>query len=90
MRELADRLYLDPSNLTSLVDRLEDLDLVERTSDAGDRRVKRLVLTARGAELSGQIVEAVFSESPVFQALGATEQRQLLDLLTRLVEAPEP
>ncbi len=90
MRELADRLFLDPSNLTALVDRLEDLDLVERTSDAGDRRVKRLVLTPRGAQASGEIIEAVFSESPVFQALGPDEQRELLDLLTRLVDAPEP
>ena len=39
---------------------------------------------------SGEIIEAVFSESPVFQVLGSDEQRQLLDLLTRLVDAPEP
>jgi MarR family transcriptional regulator, organic hydroperoxide resistance regulator len=90
MRELAERLYLDPSNLTALVDRLEDLDLVERTSDAGDRRVKRLVLTARGAELSGEIIDAVFTESPVFKVLDPGEQRRLLDLLTRVAESPEP
>src|SRR5436190_8455917 len=45
MRELAERLYLDPSNLTALVDRLEELGLVERRADADDRRVKRLVIT---------------------------------------------
>jgi len=90
MRELAERLYLDPSNLTALVDRLEDLGLVERTTDAGDRRVKRLVLTPRGAEFSVEIIDAVFTESPVFKVLDPREQRRLLDLLTRVAESPEP
>jgi DNA-binding MarR family transcriptional regulator len=90
MRELADQLFLDPSNLTALVDRLEGLGLVERQADAGDRRVKRLVITPRGVELSDEIVGAVFAESPVFEVLGVREQGQLLDLLTRLVDAPEP
>ena len=48
MRELAERLFLDPSNLTALVDRLEELGLVERTADTEDRRIKRLVITERG------------------------------------------
>ena len=90
MRELAERLYLDPSNLTALIDRLEELGLVERTADAGDRRVKRLVITARGTELSEEIVGSVFAASPVFGVLDDREQRELLDLLTRLVETPEP
>ena len=90
MRELADRLYLDPSNLTALVDRLEDLGLVERQADADDRRVKRLVITPRGVQLSEDIIGAVFAESPVFEVLGVREQRQLLALLNRLVESPEP
>ncbi len=90
MRELAERLYLDPSNLTALVDRLEALGLVERQADPDDRRVKRLVITDKGTRLSDEIIGAVFEESPVFDALSAPEQRQLLDLLNRLVEAPDP
>ncbi|HEX5585766.1 MAG TPA: MarR family transcriptional regulator [Acidimicrobiia bacterium] len=90
MRELAERLYLDPSNLTALIDRLEELGLVERTADAGDRRIKRLVITARGTELSEEIVGSVFAASPVFGVLDDREQRELLDLLTRLAETPEP
>jgi MarR family transcriptional regulator, organic hydroperoxide resistance regulator len=86
MRELAERLYLDPSNLTALVDRLEDLGLVERQADAGDRRVKRLVITPKGVRLSEQIIDAVFAEGTVFDKLDAAEQRQLLELLGRIVE----
>ena len=86
MRELAERLYLDPSNLTALVDRLEDLGLVERRADADDRRIKRLVITPKGVRLSEQIIDAVFAEGTVFDKLDADEQRQLLDLLGRIVE----
>jgi len=89
MRELADRLYLDPSNLTALVDRLEELGLVERTADAEDRRIKRLVITERGARLADEVIDAVFAQSPVFDALSVDEQRDLLALLTRVVDAPE-
>jgi DNA-binding MarR family transcriptional regulator len=88
MRELAERLYLDPSNLTALVDRLEELGLVERRADADDRRVKRLVITPKGARLADEIIGAVFDKTALFDALGKREQRQLLDLLTRLVDAP--
>jgi DNA-binding MarR family transcriptional regulator len=90
MRELAERLYLDPSNLTALVDRLEELGLVERRADADDRRVKRLVITPKGARLADEIIGAVFDKTALFDVLGTREQRQLLDLLTRLVDAPAP
>jgi DNA-binding MarR family transcriptional regulator len=88
MRELAERLYVDPSNLTALVDRLEDLGLVERRADAEDRRVKRLVITPKGVNLSDEIIDAVFAEGTVFDMLDTAEQRHLLDLLGRLVESP--
>ena len=88
MRELAERLYLDPSNLTALVDRLEELGLVERQADADDRRVKRLVITDKGVHLSEEIIDAVFAESSVFDVLDPQEQRQLLVLLGKMADSP--
>jgi DNA-binding MarR family transcriptional regulator len=88
MRELAERLYLDPSNLTALVDRLEELGLVERKADTDDRRVKRLVITEKGVHLSEEIIDAVFAESSVFDVLDADEQRQLLVLLGKMADSP--
>jgi MarR family transcriptional regulator, organic hydroperoxide resistance regulator len=88
MRELAEQLYLDPSNLTALVDHLEDLGLVQRQADADDRRVKRLVITEKGVHLSEEIIDAVFAEGTVFDVLDAHEQRQLLDLLGKMVGTP--
>ncbi len=43
--ELADMLDLAPITLTRLIDRLCDSGLIERRSDAQDRRAKRLHLT---------------------------------------------
>jgi DNA-binding MarR family transcriptional regulator len=88
MRELAERLYLDPSNLTALVDGLEELGLVERQADADDRRVKRLVITDKGVHLSEEIIDAVFAESSVFDVLAPDEQRQLLVLLRKMADSP--
>lgn len=89
MRELADQLQLDPSNVTGLVDALERRGLVERQADPDDRRVKRLALTKQGVRL-GDAVEATLHErSVLFAELSVPEQRQLLELLTRVVDSPK-
>lgn len=52
LTEIADRLVLDSATVTGLADRLEAAGLAERRADAaGDRRVSRLHLTARGRRL---------------------------------------
>src|SRR3954454_18546668 len=48
MSELACALYCDNSNVTGIVDRLEDRGLVERRSATHDRRGKVLAGTERG------------------------------------------
>ncbi|MGQ0774295.1 MAG: MarR family winged helix-turn-helix transcriptional regulator [Pseudonocardiales bacterium] len=50
MRSLAQRMHCDPSNITGIVDRLEDKGLVERSADPKDRRVKRVAPTSAGRE----------------------------------------
>jgi DNA-binding MarR family transcriptional regulator len=89
MRELADRLQLDPSNVTGVVDALERRGLVERQVDPGDRRVKRLVLTKEGLRLGDEVEATLLERSVLFAELSLDEQRELLHLLARVVEAPE-
>ena len=48
MRSLADAWHCDASNVTWLVDQLEQRGLVERRVSATDRRVKTVVLTDLG------------------------------------------
>jgi len=49
--ELGERLLLDSATMTGLLDRLEHAGLIERHAHVSDRRVHRIVLTARGREL---------------------------------------
>jgi DNA-binding MarR family transcriptional regulator len=51
LKELAELLYLHPSTLVGVVDRLEAKDLVERRTDPRDRRRLQLVLTTAGAKM---------------------------------------
>ncbi|MGH8933457.1 MAG: MarR family winged helix-turn-helix transcriptional regulator [Egibacteraceae bacterium] len=50
MRNLATRMGCDPSNITGIVDRLEDKGLVERLADPSDRRVKQIAPTQAGRD----------------------------------------
>ncbi len=85
MKELADRLLCDASNVTGIVDRLEARGLVERQPEPGDRRVKRLVLTASGRELWQAHHDRVFGcEVPALAVLSADDRRALHDLLSRM------
>jgi len=85
MRDLADRLCCDASNVTSIVDRLESRGLVERRPDPVDRRVKQLVLTDAGDKLRRQHRENLVADLPLLQDLSADERRQLAHLLRRAV-----
>ena len=85
MRELADGLHCDPSNITGIVDRLEARGLVERRAAPGDRRIKTLLLTRSGVELRGRLLDRLSEPPPAIAALTADEQRQLRDLLRRVV-----
>lgn len=83
MRDLADRLCCDASNVTSIVDRLESRGLVERRPDPVDRRVKHLVLTDAGDKLRRQHREGLVVDLPLLVDLTPEERRQLATLLRR-------
>jgi DNA-binding MarR family transcriptional regulator len=85
-RELAERLCCDPSNVTFLVNRLEERRLVARAPAGNDRRVKELALTPAGARARGRLI-ATIAGSSMFTRLTSTQQRQLADLLGRCLVA---
>jgi DNA-binding MarR family transcriptional regulator len=85
MRRLGEQLRCDPSYLTGVVDRLEELGLVERRASNADRRVKELVVTPTGA-LARQRLRAGWMDPPdVVLALSPAEQTTLRRLARRLV-----
>jgi DNA-binding MarR family transcriptional regulator len=83
MRRLACALHCDNSNVTGIVDRLEDRALVERRVDPADRRVKRLVLTPEGAALRDELRARLAQPPEPLQQLSADDQRALRDLMRR-------
>jgi DNA-binding MarR family transcriptional regulator len=86
MRELSARLGGHASTATGIADRLAARGLVERHDDAGDRRVKRVGLTAEGAATRTQLAACMESARTPFARLSAAERRQLHGLLLAAIE----
>ena len=84
MRTVADAMGCDASYITLLTDRLEAQGLVDRVPDAADRRVKQLVLTAKGRRARRSLTARVLATSPALAPLDAAGREQFLKLLRRL------
>jgi DNA-binding MarR family transcriptional regulator len=86
LSNLADLLICDKSNVTSVVDKLEEEGLAERKrGKAGDRRYTRVVLTEQGHALRRTIMAA--REQMVrerFRDMSQHDQRQLHTLLQQM------
>jgi MarR family transcriptional regulator, organic hydroperoxide resistance regulator len=90
MSELANSLFCDNSNVTGIVDRLEERGLVRREAAQGDRRVKLLVLTKEGERMRMDITRRMAEPPAPIAALSQKDQRALRDILKRATEATEP
>ncbi|WP_127143243.1 MarR family winged helix-turn-helix transcriptional regulator [Pelagibacterium montanilacus] len=74
---IADRLGLDKTALTYLLDGLENQSLVRRTPDPNDRRTRHISLTDAGAQTLARSQKAVHEvERKVLARLGAQEADQ--------------
>lgn len=90
MRQIAQRLKCEPSNVTGIVDRLEAHGLAERRPDPADRRVKLAAATPAGVDTATRLRESLdFAREPL-AALSDEERTVLRDLLTRMVGPREP
>lgn len=85
MGSLAGEWQCDPSNATWIVDHLEALGLAERQSVPHDRRVKLVVLTAKGRKTRTELL-GEFHEPPAgFGALGRADLEALHRVLQKLL-----
>ena len=83
--EIGAKMMVTVSNLTGIVDRLEEKKLVVRKRDENDRRVVHVVLTDKGAKLyKSTIPQFEKSVAEVFVGLGSAEQKQLSAIFRRL------
>ncbi|MET7615590.1 MarR family transcriptional regulator [Streptomyces sp. NPDC005408] len=90
MRQVAQTLKCEPSNITGIVDRLEARGLVERRPDPGDRRVKLAAPTEDGMDTARRLRESLdFAREPLAQ-LSDEERTVLRDLLKRMLGDQAP
>ncbi|MFE9244696.1 MarR family winged helix-turn-helix transcriptional regulator [Nocardiopsis sp. NPDC006938] len=85
---LAERLLIDRSVMTYLIDDLEAADLVRRRADPGDRRVRRVCPTDHGVEVLARadaLVEHV--EERVLDGLDEDLRAQFRAVATRAATA---
>ncbi|CAN5252825.1 hypothetical protein BH18ACT4_BH18ACT4_09510 [soil metagenome] len=90
MRDLAAKWFCDASNVTSLIDQLEQRGLVERRVPPNDRRVKAVSLTEQGVSVRASLIERLSAPPAGFAALAAAEQRALRDLLRKATAGLAP
>jgi MarR family transcriptional regulator, organic hydroperoxide resistance regulator len=83
MSELALALRCDNSNVTGIVDRLEDRGLVERRPGEHDRRVKMLLITERGAQVRAGLAARLDEPPEALANLSPEDQRALRDIMRR-------
>jgi MarR family transcriptional regulator, organic hydroperoxide resistance regulator len=86
MVSLAKTLHCHDSNVTGLVDKLEQRGLIERCGDPKDRRVKLIVLTADGERLREKLLERIYEPLPFIQGLSVADKKALRDILRRAEE----
>ena len=84
MHSLAEAWTCDASNATWMIDRLEQRGLVERRPVAGDRRVKKVVLTPLGVETKAALREALCQPPPELLELSLADLEALRDALAKL------
>ena len=86
LSELADLLICDKSNVTSIVDKLEESGLAQRRhGKAGDRRYIRVVLTPQGQQLRSTLIATQEHLLRMrFQTLNAESLQRLREPLQQL------
>ena len=89
--EIGAKMMVTVSNLTGIVDRLEEKKLVLRKRDETDRRVVHVTLTEKGMKLYKSTIP-VFEKSisEIFSSLDLPRQKELSALLRNLNHAIWP
>jgi DNA-binding MarR family transcriptional regulator len=85
MSEIAAVLHCDNSNVTGIVDGLEEKGLATRQPSESDRRVKLIALTAEGRKVRARLNRAIEKPPAWVEGLSASDRRALAAILGRAV-----
>lgn len=87
LTEIANKSDIENSSMTSLVDRLENVKLVERRADATNRRIMRVFITEEGRQLGYNLLDTgIKYNNDLQQSLGDDLFRRLCQALMLLDE----
>jgi DNA-binding MarR family transcriptional regulator len=87
MSVLAGGWGCDASNVTWLVDRLEENGLVERRAHPTDRRVRTVALTPKGVRVRKEVEAMIYDPPPAIAALSAADLEALCRVLRKAAPA---
>jgi MarR family transcriptional regulator, organic hydroperoxide resistance regulator len=83
--ELSRLLGLDKTTLIAVLDRLEQRELIVRTADPADRRVRIPRITAKGAKMQARFAVARdAAEAKLLDGIEPDQRALLVTLLTRI------
>lgn len=84
-KQIADRLGLDASTVTGILDRMEQKGLIEKRVDPKDRRALKVLLTPKGEGLKDPLNEAIDSANrKALQGLSEEESETLRRILMNM------
>jgi DNA-binding MarR family transcriptional regulator len=90
LKDLAEEMSFSLAGASRSIDALHQRGLVERREDEHDRRMKRVRITDEGRELLRRLNEMRVALLEQFvETIPETERRQLLDVLSPIVEREE-
>jgi len=85
--QIAQKLSLDGSTITGILDRMANKDLIKREPDPNDRRAIRVVLTEKGIQLREPIEKTIkLTNQSVLDILSKEEQEQFVNYLERIID----
>jgi DNA-binding MarR family transcriptional regulator len=90
MSALAGGWGCDASNVTWLVDRLEEQGLVERRAHPTDRRVRTVALTPKGVTVRAQVESMIYEAPASIAALSQADLEALCRVLRKAAPADTP
>ncbi|NPV93197.1 MAG: MarR family transcriptional regulator [Firmicutes bacterium] len=89
IKKLAERLSIDNSAITGLIDRLVKEGLVERRVDPEDRRAFRIFLTDKGCEMAERVYPIAHGFNEQLKSVLTPEQQSALNNLLEVIDRIE-
>jgi len=84
MRALAEDWKCDASNVTWVVDRLEERGVAERRGLPEDRRIKTVATTPAGEKIKAELLKRIYEPGDEVLALSRDDLLALIDVMRKL------